>query len=503
MKPNIIHPDIVFPFQKYDAKIPSNNFRVWKAIDNVVTKIQELQSNRREVEGITIDGSENTFLHDDGINIEKTKNGYMIQVSVVDTPEYIISEERLFLEALKRLETVYMFRSLSFMLPKDILDLLSLREWKTRPAITIEMELNNDAEIVWTTNIFRSYFKNVKWFNEKTFARQFLSYGSPFHDDLHTYSQLGKVLREKRLWWKAFKWNNFIPLHELVISEIVLVVNTEIAKIANDNKIPIAYAHRLNWDFRYSNKANKTAPYTRVTCPWRRALDMVTLWQITTYSESDWKELLFPNSLFSDLSRYNNTRSPFLSEHTENELVHIKSIQEARRTKRYQINPEQLSDEDIQYFFHKFPSRVNQAMKVEIELRIQNWPISLVTLVYILFSWIKLSNNAMKEIYARIKNDGGYWYFFNALKKIKFIDLKIVPFQEDWKITYTTILEIYGKKVIKDFFKLEVKDKKHKTKIETSNQKKLQKDIQDFVMKEYLIQLYSNARDNSSHDDNA
>jgi hypothetical protein len=61
--------------------------------------------------------------------------------------------------------------------------------------------------------------------------------------------------------------NNFTPLHELIVSEIVLVLNEEIAKFAAENNIPIAYAHRLNGDFRYSTSINPNSTYTRITCP--------------------------------------------------------------------------------------------------------------------------------------------------------------------------------------------------------------------------------------------
>ena len=95
-----LYPDIKFPFQSYDAKVPSNKFRIWQAISNVEERVALIQENRINLEGITIDWNANTFLHDDGIKIEKNSHWYLVQVSVVDTPEYIIPEEKLFLEVL-------------------------------------------------------------------------------------------------------------------------------------------------------------------------------------------------------------------------------------------------------------------------------------------------------------------------------------------------------------------------------------------------------------------
>jgi len=366
-----LYPDINFPFQSYDAKVPSNKFRIWQAISNVEERVALIQENRINLEGITIDWNANTFLHDDGIKIEKNSHWYLVQVSVVDTPEYIIPEEKLFLEVLRRLETVYMHRYISFMLPKQIIDILSLQEWKTRPSITIEFQFNEEWEVKWHLNIFRSYFRNVKKFSDRNFAKELINFWSPFHNELHNYWELARILHRKRVWNNVRENNNFTPLHELIVSEIVLVLNEEIAKFAAENNIPIAYAHRLNGDFRYSTSINPNSTYTRITCPWRRAIDMSTLWQIVQYTESDWKEILFDESFFDDLSRYNNTRSPYLDEQSENHKLHVETIQSVRKTKRFQKYPDQMSDEDIQYFFIKTPKSVNQNIKNEDSLNVR------------------------------------------------------------------------------------------------------------------------------------
>lgn len=378
------------------------------------------------------------------------------------------------------------------MLPVPIIKLLSLDEWKERPAITMEIEFNDYWEIIWEMSVYRSYFQNQKGFNKKTFKQNFFGYWAPFHDDLHELIKLAKLLRFKRIWEEQKWWTQFIPVQEIMISEIVHVVNSQMAQIAKRNQIPITYAHRINWDFRYSNKDDRDAPFTRITCPWRRAIDMVILWQILEFFESNWSSLLFDEQLFSDLTRYNNTRSPYLQWVGNIEESRAIMIQRERRTKRFQSSPDQLSDEDIQYFFSEWQRALNQAMIDEVEQRIEKWPISNATLVYILFSWAPITQGIMKKIYTKLKNEDTFWFFFNILKRIKNISISITKHEDD-KTKSELRLEINWKVYVKDFKTPLATESKYKNKVEAANNKKYKKDLQNFIMQTYITQLYADA----------
>lgn len=125
---------------------------------------KSLLQGRKPAEGITIDGPFSRDL-DDAINIEQSGAGLVIQVSIADVSDYIKPGSLLFEEALKRVATNYLKNYNIPMLPHSISEnSLSLLAYRTRPALTFFITINDELEVL-NTEICKTALKNRRRFN--------------------------------------------------------------------------------------------------------------------------------------------------------------------------------------------------------------------------------------------------------------------------------------------------------------------------------------------------
>lgn len=108
----------------------------------------KLLKNRPIVEGYTIDGATSKDL-DDGINIRNNGENYALEVSIADVAQFVRMDSELFNIAFERVETRYMRDYNEPMLPRILSEYkLSLLPNKPNPAITFDIEVSPDGEIL-------------------------------------------------------------------------------------------------------------------------------------------------------------------------------------------------------------------------------------------------------------------------------------------------------------------------------------------------------------------
>ena len=104
-------------------------------------------NQRPQVPGITIDGAHTRDL-DDAIWIEEKEHLTTLSVHIADVAELVQPGSLIDQEARSRIQTLYFRHNNTPMLPRCLSEnKLSLLEHQLRPTITLEITLNQSAEI--------------------------------------------------------------------------------------------------------------------------------------------------------------------------------------------------------------------------------------------------------------------------------------------------------------------------------------------------------------------
>lgn len=318
---------------------------------------------RKQVAGYTID-SEHSMDLDDGFNIYKSGENFVLEVSVSDVASVINSESKLFQDALFRVESQYMQKRTIPMLPAQLSeDKLSLLEHKITPSITFKFLLSDDCRI-----------KNLDIFESEFFSKRRLSYSEfdriinqkeddPDYQICILASQFAQHLLQKRRLDGAlaiYDIKKLVYTNEegqlqhltkqranignIVIQEFMILTNRAVAELMAQNDFPFLYRNhtvRNNAPDRneilsqynmalldmslmpqlnsrsilWFNKAcverqlkghfglNVNA-YTQITSPIRRFADLINQQQLKCYLKS--QESIFSDSLLDEMSSYIN-----------------------------------------------------------------------------------------------------------------------------------------------------------------------------------------------------
>ena len=168
-----------------------------KEIDAIQLDNNELQS-RPQINGITIDSETSRDL-DDGFDVFKTEDGYMLQVSIADVASIVKPDTPIYNIAMEKAETRYYKNSNDPMIPRALSeDKLSLVPKGMRPAITFETHLSKDYE-VRNFRIFESTFNNVRRMSYKSFDKVLKSAPEdPDYNKFRLMVQLANEIYEKR-----------------------------------------------------------------------------------------------------------------------------------------------------------------------------------------------------------------------------------------------------------------------------------------------------------------
>jgi ribonuclease R len=218
--------------------------------------LQNYLWQRPQVQGITIDGPDSRDL-DDAIWIEPTDTGAILSVHIADVAELVTPGSILDKGAIARTQTQYFKVGNAPMLPRPLSEnKLSLLAHQDRPTLTVQVTLNQNAEIQ-QTDLFESWLKSSKRFDYgEAFAAKADS-DSPFSEMLSQAQQWAERLYQQRLENGAIGgrvtqlggWLNEegslvsgeCTNSQLIIQEFMILANRAVAEWLAERDIPALY----------------------------------------------------------------------------------------------------------------------------------------------------------------------------------------------------------------------------------------------------------------------
>ena len=260
--------------------------------------------HRPVLRGISID-NDNAFFLDDGINLTKRKNIYILQVSVTDVSECI--EKDSILE--KSASLTLCESDQAMLLPAQIKQhCLSLNLEKVNLSLTIELHIDNNLNVIKRT-IYESVFINKCKYSYNEVDTILQSKTAIKDIRILRLSKLAEKLHCKRcVSYKTLDASD-------ILKEIIILANSQIADFCSSNNIPIVYENKNPKCFnKYT--VDKTT-YTTFTSPMRKYLDLVVQSQLKSYlnakNNNYSPKYLYSNYYLSELSdklnKYNCSRN--------------------------------------------------------------------------------------------------------------------------------------------------------------------------------------------------
>lgn len=187
---------------------------------------------------LVIDPS-NAHDHDDGILIERTRDGYRTLVVISDVPYYVRPQSTIDKSAKRRGFTHYFKDEAYHMLPAELVSHASLTEEKSASVIYVEQHWDEFGQKVGIPHIGAGIIASQKQF----------SYGM-FDDALKTrrefysaYDELGSILvanmREERLNFDIDDSNNTPhSFSQMLVSALMIEANSAIAEFLLEGNVP-------------------------------------------------------------------------------------------------------------------------------------------------------------------------------------------------------------------------------------------------------------------------
>lgn len=147
----------------------------------------------RDIPLITIDG-QSTLDYDDAISLQKTDNGYILGIHIIDVGFYIKDGDPIDRHARTRGSSIYMPDDKIPMLPPNLSEgLCSLKEGESRPAISTIVNLNRFFEII----DYEIVASIIQVHHQMTYTEANILNGED--DPITTLHKIATVLRDKRL----------------------------------------------------------------------------------------------------------------------------------------------------------------------------------------------------------------------------------------------------------------------------------------------------------------
>lgn len=218
---------------------------------------------RPQVPGITIDGAHSRDL-DDAIWIEEKDHLTTLSVHIADVSELVQPGSLIDQEARIRIQTLYFRHNNKPMLPRCLSeDKLSLLEQQLRPTITLEITLNQSAEIQHV-EVYESRLISHKRFTYEQADKALLDISLPDSLFLYRCWQWAEQLYQKRIQSKNFDGltlpegyyldengtllsTDFTRYQSyLIIQEFMILANTAIAQWLVQHNIPAIYRNHTH-----------------------------------------------------------------------------------------------------------------------------------------------------------------------------------------------------------------------------------------------------------------
>ncbi|MEN3014644.1 MAG: RNB domain-containing ribonuclease [bacterium] len=214
-------------YEKFCSEVKVHNTNCY-GIKLILDNLEYCITSRKfinQIDFYTFD-EKGTIENDDAIGFAKLQNGYEIYVAIADLSEvWNIYLDRLTLEFP---QSIYTIDSKFYMLPRDFIEMLSLRENRNRPAWVFILKVDKNFDI--KDYYFEPTIVNVR----KNF----------------TYSQGNKILKQNEFMYKiAFNLlkkrlnNGAIYFQDIggmkfIIQELMIFINYVCAKILHKDGIP-------------------------------------------------------------------------------------------------------------------------------------------------------------------------------------------------------------------------------------------------------------------------
>ena len=196
---------------------------------------------------------------DDAVSVKKDERYFYLWVHIADVSGAVLRNSAIDEEARKRGCTTYLPNETYFMLPKEVTDLLSLKEKRESPAVTVYIKFDKRGNPI-EKEFYKSKVKSDKKFSY-TEVQQILDgkIKSDFASELEVASELAKILSEKRtnegyldffreevkVEIKDTRPTAIFPLRELwshrIIEQFMLAANESVARELESKKIPGIY----------------------------------------------------------------------------------------------------------------------------------------------------------------------------------------------------------------------------------------------------------------------
>ncbi len=224
----------------------------------------EGRKDLRDKEIFTIDGTDTKDI-DDAISLDCIDDRYILGVHIADVSHYVVDGSALDKEAIKRGTSVYLIDSVIPMLPKELSNgICSLSELEDRYALSIDIELDKDANVI-KSNIYKSIICSKKKMTYDDVYKVISGDGipngyKPFEKTLLNMKELAIKLKQKRHDLGAIDFDlpepkvfldenddvieikpYEITIANQMIEQFMVLANECVAKTFFEKKIPFIY----------------------------------------------------------------------------------------------------------------------------------------------------------------------------------------------------------------------------------------------------------------------
>ena len=322
---------------------------------------QELKNSKRSdlthLDCFTIDDSSTQDM-DDAISLEFTSNGFSLGIHISDVASAITPGSALDNASAYRLTSIYLPDRIVNMLPEELShNKISLVKDQVRPALSFIFTVDRDYEIK-SCDVKLSLIKVRNRYNYEEANNLLENPQEHVFETLHNISVThemhridnGAIQLHKKEAYIQIKDQNTLAVQEIdenspsrrLISELMVIANSNLAKFAKGHNIPFVYRTQERPDkdkrpeaskstespsgniagrMNLKKSLNLTSPrphaglgvdlYCQATSPIRRYLDMCNQRQVVTflndgkafYSEAELRRILMESD--EDLQRYN------------------------------------------------------------------------------------------------------------------------------------------------------------------------------------------------------
>ncbi|WDP93382.1 MAG: RNB domain-containing ribonuclease [Desulfobacter sp.] len=203
---------------------------------------------------ITIDG-QSTQDYDDAISLETTDNGYRLGIHIIDVDAYIKNGDPIDMAARYRASSIYMPDDKLPMIPPSLSeDLCSLKEGKTRPAISTLVHMNRFFEVL----DYKIIPSVINVHQQMSYAEANLLNGK--NDPITSLYKMATILREKRLkagaiqitlpevnvWLEDNREIRYAKVDRenpsrMLVSEMMILANSLMAEFLSNNEMPAVF----------------------------------------------------------------------------------------------------------------------------------------------------------------------------------------------------------------------------------------------------------------------